>query len=236
MNTSALAGRRIVVTRALRQAAPLAEAIVKLGGLVVSLPLLEIRDASDGGAELRERLALLGPKDWLVVLSPNGASRIVGHVQPGTCKLAVVASGTASVFRDAGWVVDLLPETASSSGLLAAFQDVTIDGQVLIAQAEGGRENLLDGLRARAIDVRSVVAYRNLAPVVEASAVNAACAGDTVVFASPSAVVRYVETVGVVPIDAVCIGSVTAASARNAGFSVTEACAPTTAALIDALV
>lgn len=236
MNPPALAGRQIVITRAHKQAEALAKAIGEQGGEVISLPLLEIRDASDDGAELRSGLASLSSNDWLVVLSPNGARRIVGYIGPGTCHLAAVGTGTAAVFEDAGWTVDLLPTTSSSEGLLETFVDVTISGTLLIAQAEDGRQNLADGLRQRGIDVRVVVAYRNLAAMVDDAAAHLAREGDTVVFASPSAVIRYVEVVGIVPIKAVCIGFVTAGSARDAGFAVTVAAAPTTDALLAALV
>ncbi len=232
---TALAGRRIVVTRASTQARPLRDAIVDLDGEVLSLPLLEIRDAVDGGSALLTELRSLRDKDWLVALSPNGARRIVEHIEPNSCRLAVVASGTATVFEKAGWTVNLLPEIPSSQGLLDAFDDLVVDGRVLVAQAEGGRRNLVDGLRKRGIAADSVIAYRNIAPIVDDDAVQAALGGDTVVFASPSAVVRYVELVGRTPIHAVCIGSVTAASARGAGFRVTVASSPTTEALITAL-
>lgn len=229
------AGRRIVITRARAQAEPLSEAITALGGEVIALPLLEIRDAEDGGEDLRANLSALSHDDWLVVLSPNGARRVVGELDPDVCHLAVVASGTAAVLEDAGWRVDLLPATPSSDGLLESFADRSIEGTVLIAQAEGGRRNLHDGLRELGVDVRTVVAYRNLAPVVDERAVEHARGGDTVVFASPSAVKRYTETVGIVPVDAVCIGSVTATSADAAGFTVTIATAPTTDAMLAAL-
>lgn len=235
MTGETLADRRIVVTRASPQARPLRDAIADLGGEVISLPLLEIQDAADGGTALLANLGSLTTKDWLVALSPNGARRIIEHIEPNACRLAVVASGTAAVFEQAGWTVDLLPEIPSSQGLLDAFDDLVVDGRVLVAQAEGGRRNLVEGLRERGVAADSVIAYRNIAPVVDDDALQAARAGDTVVFASPSAVVRYVELVGTTPIDSVCIGSVTAASARGAGFRVTVASAPTTEALITAL-
>ncbi len=235
MNAPGLVGRRIVITRARQQAEALARAVAEQGGEVISLPLLEIRDASDGGAELRAGLESLSANDWLVVLSPNGARRVAGLIEPGSCKLAVVAAGTAAVLEDAGWTVDLLPTIGSADGLLESFADQTIDGVVLIAQAEGGRRNLADGLQTRGVDVRTVVAYRNVAARVDDAAVQRARGADTVVFTSPSAVERYVDAVGVVPCEAVCIGSVTATSARDSGFSVTVAAAPTTESLLAAL-
>jgi uroporphyrinogen-III synthase len=231
----ALAGRRVVVTRAVAQAQPLIDSIEELGGVAIALPLLEIRDAADGGAALRHELAVLRGEDWLVVLSPNGAQRIVDHLAPNSCRLAVLASGTASVFEAKGWVVDLTAELASSEGLLDAFSGVEVEGRVVIAQAEHGRPLLSDGLRREGVEVRVVQAYRNLSPNVDSSAVDAARDADTVVFASPSAVARYVDTVGVKPSGAVCIGAVTADAARAAGFEVVAAATPTLDALTSAL-
>lgn len=235
MSASVLAGRRIVVTRAVQQGQPLVDEIHSHGGVAVVLPLIEIQDAEDGGEGLRRCLEALTEIDWLVVLSPNGAVRVVDLVDPAICRLAVIASGTAAVFEDAGWTVDLIPEITSSEGLLAAFRRTQVRGRVVIAQAAGGRRVLADGLAADGIDVESVVAYRNLVASIDTAAAEAAREADTVVFASPSAVRRYVDAVGLVPKRSVCIGTVTAAEAKEAGFEVTVSSEPTTASLLVAL-
>lgn len=235
MTTTGLAGRRIVVTRAERQAGSLIGAIEDRGGLVVALPLLEITDAADGGAALRRALDGLDSADWLVVLSPNGARRIVGHIEPGRCNLAVIGDGTGSVFVSEGWDVDLIPEVASSEGLLEAFGPVKVEGEFLIAQAEAGRTLLADGLRERGETVEVVSAYGNHLPTIDPENIARAHGADMVVFASPSAVERYVALVGATPSKAVCIGSVTAGRAVAEGFDVTTASQPTVPALLDAL-
>ncbi len=235
-SAGSLVGQRIVVTRARPQAAGLIREVEQLGGVAIRLPLLEIIDAEDGGVALRDSIERLSANDWLVVLSPNGAQRIVAEIdQPVGSRLAVIASGTAAVFENAGWVIDLIPEVASSVGLLAAFDAVEVEGRVLIAQAENGRTELADGLLARNVDVGVVVAYRNIMPTVDQDVAMAAADSDVVVFASPSAVERYVDNVGLLPANAVCIGGVTAATATAAGFSVATASAPTIDAVISAL-
>ncbi len=237
---SDLAGRKIVVTRATPQAAPLVAAIRERGGEVVELPLLQILDTDDGGEALRDSLAELRAGDWLVVLSPNGAQRVVEHAEaalltPGACHMAVIASGTGAVLEAAGWTVHLRPDAASSESLLEAFAGITIDGRVLIAQAEVGRTVLADGLRERGIDVTTVAAYRNVMPELDPGQVVAALAGDTVVFASPSAVDRYTEHVGTSPSRALCIGGVTAARALTLGYEVSIAPEPTLDAIVNLL-
>lgn len=232
-----LGGRRIVVTRAVPQAEPLVAAIRAGDGQAIELPLLEIVEPEDEGAALRDALAELREGDWLVVLSPNGARRVVEHAEaalltPGACSIAVIASGTGAVLEAAGWTVHLRPDAASSEGLLSAFDTITIHGRVLIAQAETGRTVLADGLMERGVEVQTVTAYRNVMPALDPDAVVAAREADTVVFASPSAVDRYVAHVGVEPKAAVCIGGVTAASAMTAGFEITIAPEPTLAAIL----
>ena len=237
---SDLSGRRIVVTRATPQAEPLKRAIRSRGGMVISLPMLEIQDMDDGGAGLRDVLADLQSDDWLVVLSPNGARRIVENAEaalltPGACLIAVIASGTGAVLEAAGWTVHLRPDVASSEGLLAAFDSINVTGRVLIAQAEVGRNVLSEGLIERGVEVETVAAYRNVMPELNALAAIEAVKADTVVFASPSAVDRYTEHVGSTPNRALCIGGVTAARALGHGYDVSIAPEPTVDAICNLL-
>lgn len=228
------------MTRSISQSASLVDAIEARGGEVVRLPLIKIVEPEDGGAALRDALAELHAGDWLVVLSPNGARRVVEHAEaalltPGHCSIAVIASGTGAVLEAAGWTVHLRGDSASSEGLLSAFGTLRISGRVLIAQAADGRTVLADGLRERGVRAETVIAYRNVMPELDRDAVAAATDADVVVFASPSAVRRYCEHVGFRPARALCIGGVTASAALAAGFDITIAPEPTVEAIVDLL-
>lgn len=230
-----LAGSRIVVTRAPEQSKDLVDSITQAGGVAVELPLVQIEPIEDASKSLAAAVLNLGADDWLVVLSPNAARLVVEQVDPRSCKLAVLASGTAAVFEAAGWAIDLRPDIISSEGLLEAFETVAIAGWVLIIQAEGGRSVLQDGLRDQGVVVERIAAYRNVLPPLDKAAVDAALAANVVVFASPSAVRRYVEHVGVLPVRAVCIGGVTAGAAVAVGFETSIATAPTVEAIVERL-
>src|SRR5258708_33661453 len=65
-----LFGRQIVVTRALEQAAELAEPLAALGAEVIEMPTIEIRHAADYSA-LDQAIARLDTYDWLVFISGN---------------------------------------------------------------------------------------------------------------------------------------------------------------------
>lgn len=233
MNDTSLSGVAVVVTRAIPQARTLLSAIEDRDGNPVALPLLEIIDADDGGQALNDAVVTASEEDWLVVLSPNCARRL----PPGPFRgqVAAIAAGTSDALRAAGYAVDLMPQHASSLGVLEAFEDVEINGSVIVAQAQNGRKELVEGLRRRGVDVDVVIAYRNVLPVIDAADVERAVAADIVVFASPSAVSRYVDNIGVAPIRAVCIGATTARDARAKGFDVTVAESTDLAAIVRAL-
>ena len=237
MSSSPLRGVRVVVTRSAEQGRPLASAIADAGGEAIVLPLLEIRNPSDGGARLREALRSLHGDDWLAVLSPNGAQRVVGSgIALGQCRLAVVGTATAARFVERGREPDLSPAVATSDGLLDAFAEIR-PGRIVIAQASGGLPTLADGLRAFGWDVETVVAYENAVPDLDPlDRARARDGSDVVVFASPTAVTRYCSLVGSTPERAVCIGPVTGSSARAAGFDVRIAEVPDVASILERLV
>jgi uroporphyrinogen III methyltransferase / synthase len=116
-------------------------------------------------------------------------------------------------------------------------------GRVLFPCAEGARETLPAGLRAKGWDVDEVIAYRTVAAGPPPDAVLGELAGATAVtFGSPSAVRAYLSlcTHGGTPLPVppvvACVGPVTAAAARAAGLEVkVEPAAPSPDALVAAL-
>ena len=243
-----LAGRTVVVTRATDQAGSLACALRDRGATVVELPVIALVDSADEGAALIAAAdrAVDGGYDWIVVTSPNGAYRVVdalrGRPFPG--RIAVVGAKTAEPFLNIGYAVDLVPAKALAEQLLAEFPAPTngvAGSRVLLARAEMARDVLPDGLRAAGWAVDVVVAYRNVAPDVDPEVLVAASMADLVTFTSESTVHRYHGLFAgpagssVAPVDAACIGPITAAAARSAGHRVVEADAHSVAGLVDAI-
>ena len=243
-----LAGRTVVVTRAIDQAGSLACALRDRGATVVELPVIAIVDSADEGAALIAAVerAVDGDYDWIVVTSPNGAFRVVdalkGRPFPG--RIAVVGPKTAEPLLNTGHVVDLVPAKAVAEGLLAEFPAPTngaAGSRVLLARAETARDVLPDGLRAAGWAVDVVVAYRNVVPDVDPEVLVAASTADLVTFTSESTVHRYHDLFtgsagsSVVPVDAACIGPISAAAARSAGHRVVEADSHSVAGLVDAV-
>jgi uroporphyrinogen-III synthase len=238
-----LDGLRVVVCRPSDQAGPLAERLEAEGADVVFAPVISITDPDDGGEALELALASLLEGDWLVLTSPNGATRAAAALDTGLApgvKVAVIGPGTADRARTEGLPVDLVPERSIAEGLLAEFPAPSqTGGSVVLARAAVARDVLPDGLRAMGWDVTDVAAYRTVAAHLTSSERRQAAAAEIVVFTSSSTAEKLLAELGsdAVPPVVVSIGPATSATVRAAGLDVTvEAPVHTVPGLVDALV
>lgn len=223
MTEGPLAGRRVVVTRAGEQADGLAERVRAAGGEVIVAPLIDIVDIDDGG-RLDAALEQLEHVAWLVVTSPNGASRVrqavldLGDQRP---RIATVGAATSAAL---GVAADLVPTRQIGEALVEVFPDAPRDApmmrrRVLVVQAEGARAVVADGLAARGWDVDVVRPYRAVAVAPPVALIDQVRGADAVLFASGSAVRAWIAAFGVraAPLT-VGIGPVTAAVAQDLGL------------------
>ena len=110
---------------------------------------------------------------------------------------------------------------------------------MLLAQAEVARPIVADGLRDAGWSVDVVAAYRTVDAVVSDDDRTRIAAADVVTFTSSSTVDRFVDLVGLeyLPATVVCIGPITAKTARDHGIAVdVEAEDHTIDGLVDAVV
>lgn len=222
--TRPLFGKRVVVTRARQQASALVRELRALGAETVVLPAIRIEDAADGGAALRAAAANVGESSWVVFTSANAVERFVPLLRDGRdlagVRIAAIGQGTADALRRFNLIADLVPERFVAESLLDAFPSGA--GRVLLPRAAVARDVLPDGLRAKGWEVEVVEAYRTVAAEVAPEVVAAARAADAVTFTSSSTVTRYLEVAGpdaIAPV-VVCIGPITAQTARDHGIEV----------------
>ncbi len=237
-----LAGLRIVVCRPWEQARPLADGLAAAGAQVVSAPVIAITGPADGGSGLRAALDRLGPGDWLVVTSPNGAERVAaaGPLSSGV-NVAAIGPGTAARATATGLTVRLVPDRSISEGLVQAFPppDPRRGRLVVLARAAVARTVLPDSLSDAGWEVLDVAAYRNVAAPLDDDQRQAVASSDGVVFTSSSTVTRLVAEVGAdaVPPLVASIGPATSAAASSHGLEVTvEASEHTIDGVVAALV
>lgn len=240
-----LFGRRIVVTRRPEAASRLAARLESMGASVVSLPTIDFTDPPDGGAGLATLAAEVGSYEWVVLSSPNAAERFLAAVgdprRLGGVKLAAIGPGTAAGLAARGFDVDLVPDRYVAEGMLEVFPTPEPGGRrrVAIPRAVEARDVLVDGLIDLGWEVEVVESYQTVPAAIAPDALDDLAGADAVVFASSSAVRNFVAAV---PAEArgevaVCIGPITAATARDAGFArIVEADPHTVNGLCEAVV
>ena len=226
-----LFGRRVIVTRAREMASGLARMLQDLGARVVEVPTIKIAPPADGGVALdRAATDVIGGRyGWLVFTSANAVDALLSRVPDsrrlGGVSIAAVGSATADALRRYRLVADLVapPGREAAAGLLDVFPDPSDPGRVLFPRAAQGRDTLVDGLAERGWEVDLVEAYRTVPGDVPGDVAVQVEGADAICFSSSSTVTGFLEVCGraAVPPVVVCIGPVTADTARDAGLDVT---------------
>ena len=214
---SALAGRRVVVTRAAEQAGELVALLEGVGATAVVVPLVEI--VSEPTAV--DVLAALNPAefDWLVVTSPNGARAYLAMHSSAPLNVAAVGATTAAALGAGGVNVTLVPGDQSADGLLAVFPSG--NGRVLLVQAVDAQPTMAAGLRRSGWNVTEISPYRSAPAHLTAGQQLAAMSADAVLFTSGSAARAWVGVFGqTTPPIVVAIGPQTALAVEQAGLKV----------------
>jgi uroporphyrinogen-III synthase len=166
-----LAGRRVLVTRAVGQASRLSEELRALGATPVEVPILEIRPPKSFNP-LNAALRHVHRYDWLILTSANAARALseraaqlgIALDRTAMLKVAAVGPATASEARKAQLAVALVPSSYVAEGLLASLGKQTAGKRVLIVRAAIARDVIPDALRAAGAQVDVVEAYRNVMP------------------------------------------------------------------------
>jgi uroporphyrinogen-III synthase len=229
-----LAGRRVLVTRAVHQAGKLSEGLRALGAIPVEVPVLEIAPP-DSFVFLDEALRKIEQYDWVIFTSANTvralakrAAEIGVAAQPkANVKVAAVGEATAAAAREANWSITLVPESYVAENLVQAAGDIGAGSRVLLARAAVARDVIPDMLRAAGAIVDVVDAYRNVVPEGTAERLRGALATglDAVTFTSSSSVEHLAEATraaGVAfpfaGVRAISIGPVTSKTLRGMGW------------------
>lgn len=167
MMPSPLAGRRVLVTRALEDAGEWAARLEALGAEPVILPCIRTEPLDD--ASTRDRLAAaVRDADWLCVTSPRGAeavARLVAPLPPAVRAAAVGDSTAGAVRRSLGrepFVCRGATSRALGAELLARELAGSATARVVVAAAEGGRTDLEAVLRAGGVTVTRIDVYRTV--------------------------------------------------------------------------
>lgn len=248
----ALAGRRVVTTRAPEQSQELVDRLRDAGAEALALPLVRFLEPEDATA-LDGEIDALEQFDWLVLTSANVVRFFLTRCRKmdrwpraGKPKIAVVGPATRAAVVAAGLDAALMPQAFHGAALAAELAPQMTGQRVLLPRSDRAAADLPAALRRAGAMVTEVVAYRTAAPEsVDGSIVERICRGevDAVIFFSPSAVEEFVRVVGSEALGQIgarvtltAVGPVTADAIRAAGVrSPVEAAAATSASVVETL-
>lgn len=235
-----LQGRKIVVTRAQEQSAGLVARLRELGAAPIECPAISIAPLRDP-TPLDVAITQLGTYDWVIFTSVNGVVQFMqrmtalGRDNTLLCgrKLGAIGAATRSALQGLGCTPDFMPDTYVAEAIIEQIGNME-GKRVLVPHADIAREALAVGLRELGADVYEVPAYHTvhgaatdiLIELLRQDAI------DAITFTS-SSTVRYtidgMVATGLNKAEAVelmsraaivCIGPITAGTARECGLTV----------------
>jgi uroporphyrinogen-III synthase len=231
---SALAGKRIVITRASHQAGELERLLLDRDAIPLLYPCIAIKAPQDTNSLNRVlQAALDGAFDWLVLTSSNtvGALKqsfdLMGVKPPYPLKLQVAAVGSKTAHyagEQLGVKVSIVPEQHSASTLANALPSVK-NARVLLPQSKIAEPILATTLSDMGAIITTVTAYQTVigSGGVDLPAILTRGDVDAITFTSASTVNNLLQRLQNEGGDAgllaelciACIGTTTANAARQ---------------------
>jgi uroporphyrinogen III methyltransferase/synthase len=231
-----LFGKGVVITRPEKQADDLAQLLINEGANPIHFATIKIVPPPDW-RELDAAIKNLEDYDWLIFTSANGVAfffeRLFAKVKDirdlKGIKICCIGPATAQQVQSKGIRVDLVPKKFISEGILESFSGTNLKGKkILLARAAEARDVLPDGLKKLGAKVDVVIAYETVSSGKKKNELEELFKEnqvDVITFTSSSTVNNFVKIMGrnfSLPkgVKIACIGPVTAASAKKAGFFV----------------
>ncbi len=235
---SALADKRIVITRPRAQAAALCNKLAALGAKPILFPTIEIAPMDDYAA-LDSAIRNLDKYRWVIFTSVNGVAAFWNRLDltglkdlSGLGKVAAIGPATAQALASHGVQAHLIPDEYVAEAILEKIGDVA--GQwILLPRADLAREALAVELAHRGAIVHEIAAYRTLPAAPDPNGLAQLQRGvDAIAFTSSSTVRNFTELTRnySLPQSVIaCIGPITAQTARDLGLPVNVMAAEYTA-------
>jgi len=200
-------GRRIVVTRARKQAGELAQRIEALGGEVIEFPTIEIKPPASFD-ELDRAVQQIDAYHWIIFTSVNSVEPFLARLEKAGkavgdldhAQVAAIGSETAKRLSAAGVAVAVIPSRYQAEGILESLEPRWLIGKrVLIPRAAKARDVLPETLREWGATVDVVEAYQTVAPAFDAAAIRRELQKgsiDMITFTSSSTVNNFLQICG----------------------------------------
>src|SRR6056300_125007 len=234
-----LFGKKIVVTRARKDASNLVNKIFENGGEAIEIPTIEIKPLKTKST--LDTIKKINDYDWIIFTSVNGVSQFFKNFfsefddirSLGNIKIAAIGSETARNINSYGLKVNLVPRKFIAEALVSEFKTRKISNQkILIPRAKGSREILVDELKSLGNKIKELKIYESIAPKsnikrdINAQIIKNNIYGIT--FTSSSTVHNFFKYVSPNSLNKekqikfFCIGPITAQTLINYGFKATK--------------
>ncbi len=230
-----LAGRRVLVSRARKQAGALSVELRKLGARVLEIPFIEIRPPRSY-RPLDEALLRIGNYDWLVLTSSNGVQALFARLERlrlsaewlTPVKLAAIGPATKREIANHGLRVHVVPREYVAESVVDALHGKVRGKRVLLVRARVARDVIPHELRRAGAQVDVMEAYETVVPKTSRRRLLTALKGlrrpDVITFTSSSTVRNFIQLWGRKPLPVglkfASIGPVTSATLRQFGLPV----------------
>ncbi|MGC2112204.1 MAG: uroporphyrinogen-III synthase [Candidatus Korobacteraceae bacterium] len=199
-----LSGRRVLVSRAKKQAGALSSALRELGCNVLEIPFIEIRKPRSCQS-LDASLRNLATYDWLILTSVNGVEALFERMAkkklgaPGLSHLKIAAIGPATkkAIEDHGLRVMVTPREYIAESVVKSLYRRVKGKRVLLVRARVARDVIPRELRQAGATVDVVEAYETVAPKSSEKRLRGALTNktrqlDVITFTSSSTVKNFV--------------------------------------------
>ncbi len=233
-----LFGKRVLVTRARKQASDFARGLKELGADVRETPTIDIKDPASW-TEADKALDQMAGEQWLVFTSPNGVEKTAERLKARSLdirtlkgpRIVAIGPATAAACEAVGLLVAAVPGEFVAEGVVKFFETQNVKGQrVTILRAAEAREILPEALRKMGAQVTVAAVYQTVQPTADGEKLaNELLDGkiDLLTFTSSSTVKNFVQLVGEPTIKKLppsvkvaSIGPITSDTAREAGLNV----------------
>jgi len=244
-NCAPLAGCRVLVSRAKKQAGVLSSALRDLGCEVIEIPFIEIRKPKSY-QPLDTALQKLATYDWLILTSVNGVEALFERIGKkkldasalAKLKIAAIGPATRKSIEQCGLTVTVTPKEYVAESVVSSLRARVKGKRVLLVRAKVARDVIPRELRKAGATVDVVEAYETITPKSSERRLRAALASmrrkpHAITFTSSSTVKNFVALLGLqraraalnkpAPhggVHSASIGPVTSATLREFGLPV----------------
>jgi uroporphyrinogen-III synthase len=226
-----LAGKKILVGRAAKQAGSLSNLLRAQGARVVEIPFIEIQPPKSF-KPLDRALRSLAEYDWLVLTSVNGAEVFFSRLEKlksanlSGLRIAAIGPATREAIEREGLRVQVMPKEYVAEAVVKALRGKVKGKRVILVRAKVARDLIPRELRKAGATVDVVEAYQTVLPSSSGPKLKRLLKDpkrrpEAITFTSSSTARNFVKLAGNSSLDEIVlasIGPVTSATLRECGL------------------